>query len=148
LSGILNFQYPSTDDFIKKIRGVNNLGSYKFLSLDIENLYPSVPVDIVLDKAANMLFGKIQNLTKVHIRKLLEFCTNKVTFMFGNEFYKQKHGVAMGSPLAPILAEIYLHILESNSVKSENFPFKYYFYYRYVDDIFIIVDANLNVQEF
>ena len=44
-----------------------------------------------------------QNLNKIQIAKLFKFCTENITFKFGDFFcYKQKNGVAMGSPLAPL----------------------------------------------
>jgi hypothetical protein len=52
----------------------------------------------------------------------------------------------MGSPLAPILAEIYLIELEKKFIIN-NTPFKNFFYYRYVDDIFMIIPDNIVENE-
>ena len=48
----------------------------------------------------------------------------------------------MRSPLSPILAEILLNEIETNKLKT--WPFDLKFYYRYVDDIFLIVTKNLD----
>jgi len=53
--------------------------------------------------------------------------------MFNNKYYKQTYGVPMGSPLSPIIADVILQKLESDSLN--NFHIQPIFYYRYVDDI-------------
>ena len=45
-------------------------------------------------------------------KNLLSLCIKNVHFTFGNNIYQQKDGVAMGSPLGPVLAEIFMvHLL-------------------------------------
>ena len=78
---------------------------------------------------------------------LFEMCTSGDTFKFNNKFYKQHKGVAMGSPLAPILANIYLKMFEEKTVLCNEFPFKFYYYYRYVDDIFVISDRSVDTNK-
>ena len=54
-----------------------------------------------------MSFGKkqcVSNLDQDSFTKLLLFAMNKFFFVFNNTFCKQLHGLAMGSPLGPILA--------------------------------------------
>ena len=40
------------------------------------------------------------------MRKLTKDTCKKTAFVFDNEIYKQIDGVSMGSPLAPVLANI------------------------------------------
>ena len=47
----------------------------------------------------------------------------------------------MGSPVAPVLAELYLRKLEK-TVLSENFRVPIKLYYRYVDDIFLVTSDS------
>ena len=70
--------------------------------------------------------------------KLFEFCTKNITFKFGDLFYKQMNGVAMGSPLAPALAEVFLTKIENAFINNPSNPLKILFYYRFVDDNFVI----------
>ena len=58
--------------------------------------------------ASELLLNKFGTISKDEIKKLLRFCTEDVSFQFGDVFYKQRNGVTMGASLAPILAEIYL----------------------------------------
>ena len=49
----------------------------------------------------------------------------------------------MGSSLAPILAEIYLSNFENKNIFID-ISLKQFFYYRYVDDIFMIIPADVS----
>ena len=57
------------------------------------------------------------------------------------------NGVTMGSSLAPILAEIYLSNFENKNIFID-IPLKKFFYYRYVDDIFMIIPSNISEKVF
>ena len=47
---------------------------------------------------------------------MLILCTKNVHFTFNEEVYKQADGVAMGLPLGPVLADIFMAELENNFV--------------------------------
>ena len=74
------------------------------------------------------------------------------TFKFGDFYFKQINGVAMGSPLAPALAEVFLRNLENKFINIPLNPLKILFYYRFVDDIFVIlpedIDENVVLNNF
>ena len=58
--------------------------------------------------------------------------------MFNNKFYKQIDGVAMGSPLGPALANIFMCSFENKWLKDCPHSLKPVFYRRYVNDIFVL----------
>ena len=62
--------------------------------------------------------------------EMIEIATNSVSFSF-NDVMHQMHGISMGSPLGPILANIFVGFHERQLL--EKFP-KPYIYLRYVDD--------------
>ena len=41
-------------------------------------------------------------------KELLEFATKKSHFIFNGQYYDQIYGVAMGSPLGPVIANIFV----------------------------------------
>ena len=58
--------------------------------------------------------------------------------MFNNKYYKQVDGAAMGSPLGPDLANIFICSFESKWLRNCPNDFKPMFYRRYIDDIFVL----------
>ena len=77
--------------------------------------------------------------------KLLKFATSG-EFLFNGQLFKQIDGVAMGSPLGPTLANLYMACNEGNWLSSS--LDKPLFYVRYVDDTFLIVPENFNHNRF
>ena len=78
------------------------------------------------------------------LKKLLLACTFNVQFLFNKQIYRQKDGVAMGSPLGPLLADVFMSKLENKILQQTIASFAVY--KRYVDDILCVCadDVNLN----
>ena len=57
---------------------------------------------------------------KNEINKLLTIYTKNVHFSFNNDIYVQIDGFAMGSPLGPVIANIFMVELESVVVSKLN----------------------------
>ena len=80
------------------------------------------------------------------LRKLLEFATKKSHFLFDGQYYDQIDGVAMGSPLDPVLANIFMcHFKERWVMNGKVCPL---LWYRYVDDTFTMFDSKNTANEF
>ena len=71
------------------------------------------------------------------MKKLIALCTKNVHFTLNNEIYVQNNGVAMGSPLGPILANIFTVELENTLVPRLHQHVKKW--RRSVDDTFTYV---------
>ena len=63
-------------------------------------------------------------------------------FQYDNFFYKPQKGIAMGSPISGMLAEIYLQYIENDYIKHSFDSNEIIFYRRYVYDILIIYNQN------
>ena len=59
----------STSDFLQNLRTYKNSCKFKFVSFDIENLFPSIPLNEVIDMAAELLLNKFGTISKDQIKK-------------------------------------------------------------------------------
>ena len=73
----------------------------------------------------------------VLLKELLLLCTKNTNFTFNGKINRQIDGVAMGSPLGPILANILMSHLEKHGKLSAIIN-RTLFYKRYVDDTFVL----------
>ena len=73
-------------------------------------------------------------------KNLLSLATQELYFIFNDVLYKQKDGVAMESPLAPTMANVFLWFYEIKWLEQCPKEFKPVFYRRYVDDIFVLFE--------
>ena len=79
---------------------------------------------------------------------MLSLTTKESIILFDMEFYSQIDGVAMGSPLGPTLANVFLCHHEKKWLNDCPNNFKPVFYKRYVDDIFVLFKKSEHVQLF
>ena len=104
-----DYSCKDTFSFVFQIKNVNL--SKKFLvSYDVTGLFTNIPLREIIDIAINLIFNPNPNLNitrKVLHHRLTSF------FIFNSKFYNQIDGVAMGSPLAPVLANIFMGSHES-----------------------------------
>ena len=149
MSDVLNISLiqnkKDTLDFITKLRNLKITGNFKMLSLDIESFLSSIQLEETINYA-NQVFmtGSGQHLNKIQIAELFKICIKNITFKFGDFNYKQINGIAMGSPLAPALAEVFLTNIENEFIINSSNPLGILFYYRFVDDIFVILPENVD----
>ena len=103
---------------------------------NVTSLFSNIPLQETIDIAINLLFNHNPNLniTRKELKKLFLFATSQTHFIFNSKFYNQIDGVAMGSPLAPVLANIFMDFHESKWLNEYNLN-KPKFYLRYIDDI-------------
>jgi hypothetical protein len=83
---------------------------------------------IPLDEAIQV----VNEVTNSYTTKLVEVCLRSTFFSYQGEFYEQKSDVAMGSPLSPIVIDIFMENFEKKALDS--FPLKPLRWKRFVDD--------------
>ena len=77
-------------------------------------------------------------MDRTQFRKLLGFAVKENHFVFNGQLFDQIDGVAMGSPLGPSLANIFMSHLEKRYLANCPSEFKPVLYRRYVDDTYCL----------
>ena len=135
-----------TFDCIERISNQVLIGK-KMLSLDVTSLFTNVPLMETVDYICQIIErDNLQiDLPKPYIKELLLRCTMNVNFLFNGLIYRQIDGVAMGSPLGPRLANIFMSKLENTILHEEISEFSLYM--RYMDDTLLFFDENKSISE-
>ncbi|XP_066923228.1 uncharacterized protein [Clytia hemisphaerica] len=110
------------------------------VTFDVVGLFTNVPLDHTIKNIITRIYDKGEIKTDIpreDMTLLLEMCTKNVHFTFNNQTYQQIDGVAMGSPLGPVIAGIFMVELETNIVPKMSDNVK--IWKRYVDDTFCVI---------
>ena len=86
---------------------------------DVTSLFTNISLQETIDIAINLIFNHNPNLsiTRKELKKPFLFATSQTHFIFDSKFYNQIDGLAVGSPLAPVLANIFIDFRESKWLK-------------------------------
>ena len=110
------------------------------ISFDVASLFTNVPLEDTINIILDRIYTRKELNIKIkrnQLKKLLYLCTKNVHFTFDGKMYLQIDGVAMGSPLGPVLANIFMVEFERTIVPSLQDSVK--LWRRYVDDTFAFV---------
>ena len=131
-----------TFSFVSQIKNAN-LSKNFLVSYDVTSLLTNIPLQETIDVAINLIFNPNPNLniTKKEFKKKFLFATTQTHFIFNSKFYNQIDGVTMGSPLAPVHANIFMGFYESKWLNEYNLN-KSKFYLRYVDYVLAAFDKE------
>ena len=120
-------------------------------SFDIQSLFTNIPLDETINICDDLVFHKtkkVKGMLKRHFKQLLTLSVKSSCFLFNDVYYKQVDGVAMGSPLGPTLANLFLVYYEHKWLEKCPLQFRPKYYRRYVDDIFLMFESRDHVKKF
>ena len=144
----LNFksQYSikNSIDLCNRLRSIVVPPDSILVSFDVSNLFPSIPTSECLTLVNSLLFrSALPDYVVDDLFSLLRVTLEQNFFMFDQKIFEQPSGLAMGSPLSPFLAEVFMNNLEDNHIsKLKLFSDHVVHWYRFVDDVFAVFRGN------
>ena len=148
LAYILFVLFIKLISFVCQIKNASLSKEFLF-SYDVTGLFTNILLQEAIDIAINLIFNHNPNLNinRKELKKLFLFVTSQTHFTFNSKFFNQIDGVAMGSPLAPVLVNIFMGFHESKWLNKYNLS-KPKFYLRYPDDILTASDNEQDSLDF
>ena len=114
-------------------------------TFDAVSLYTSIPLGRCLTVLANMI--RSHYLYAFLIRGLALVLYNNI-FVFESSTWKQTQGIAMGTPVAPTVANLYLAFYEHQFIRSSSLWGKELVAFRrYIDDLFVVWTGNSSLDD-
>ena len=121
-----SLRLKDSTDLVNRLRSSQSPSFPYYFSLDVVSLYTNCDMRAAVDSTIRRLEETPDilptPLTPSTIRSLLDFCLDNAYFEFNGNFYAQRTGGAMGSPLTVILAEIRVTEQEQHALKSFSDP--------------------------
>ena len=122
------------------------------VSFDVVSLFTNVPVEEACNIAKERLLSDITlsqrtNFSPENVHDLLKLCLTTTCFQWREKFYEQTNGAPMGSPLSPVMANLFMEEFEKKALAAATL--KHGFWFRYVDDTLSSWSHGLdNLQKF
>ena len=168
------FSVDSTLTFKNKISDFIQTGEFnsevhEVVSYDCQSLFTSINIKRVLNFILDTIYSDTEKFfpkrTKT-VKILKEIITKQVqipprddletfflailtkfsTFEALNGFFRQTSGVSMGGKMSPSLANIFCHMFEMEIIENEIKNGSILAYYRYVDDILVILKKGKKIH--
>ena len=89
---------------------------YRIVSFVVKSIFTNVPLDRTIDIILRRIYDKHElqaSIRRSKIKELLILCTKNAHLTFDNIIKVINNGVALGSPLVPVLSDIF--IIESET---------------------------------
>ena len=142
-----------TNEFLIKLRSLKSIPINSIMvTMDVTSLYTNIDHE----EGAQACFEKLETRQNKHVsstllKKLILLVLKSNIFKFGTAFYQQIKGTAMGTPMAPNYANLFMDKFETNILKSyyKKTGIRPLIWVRFIDDIFFIwTEGEQSLNEF
>ena len=127
LVGKTEHHVKNSKEFAEYVKNLRVGPDEELRSYDVSALFTSVPVD----KALTIIKQRLEEddtlsartpLVLQDIITLLDKCLKCTYFLYNCEYYLQIHGAAMGSPVSPIVCNLYMESFEQKALAGAEDP--------------------------
>ena len=133
----------NANHFIEGLQHVRLEEDEIMVSFDVKSLFTSVPVPAAMQAVKEVLledssFEERNKIAPDTVLEMLNVCLNSTDFNFKEHHYKLQDGLAMGSPVSPVVANLYMAKFERQALETfrDTQP---KVWLRFVDDVFSIM---------
>ena len=155
---IVNDTFKFVDELNKKIIKDEKI---RMVSFDVTSLFTKIPLEQTTELILDRMYGskhdcqiklkkKVDYCNKCkyrnELKELLMTCTKDSHFVFNGTIYSQQEGIAMGSPLGPLYADVYMNYAESE-LKEKLISNGMLYYKRFVDDSFVLIKEKADTNK-
>ena len=128
----------NTRNLVDSMENVKLEARERLVSYDVKSLFTSIPVDEAIEICERKLRDDEELVDRTGmgvdtIVQLLRFCLKSTAFQYKGTHYKQLDGVAMGSLVSPVIADIFMENLEDIALKTGGVEPRVW--RRFVDDV-------------
>ena len=118
------YSISDTFSFVQELNTID-LSSRFMVSFDVASLLTNIPLKESIDRAVSYITEGNTKLTfsKAELVKVFSIATSQPHFLFNGKVFDQIDGVAMDSPLAPVLANLFLGHHEKIWLKNYQGPY-------------------------
>ncbi|XP_069992969.1 uncharacterized protein [Penaeus vannamei] len=120
----------------------------KLVSFAVKSLFTNVPIDGAIRAAERALAKMDEGELPLQIDnyiKLISLCVEYGPFEFRGREYEQIQGLAMGSPLSSVFAQLFMETLEADHYR--NIVRRKVVWLRYVDDTLALIPTRTNLPD-
>ena len=122
-----------------------------FTSQDVVSLFTNTPTSKTMEiiKTRLQKDTSLTHRTRLEIEDimaLLDFVLNTTYFTFRNTIHQHKFVTAMGSPVSPIVANLFMEYLEQEAIATVPISCRPRMWKRYVDDILEVIKTWMTQQ--
>ena len=136
----------NSGDLLDRLKDID-IAHKKLASFDVKSLFTNVPIQGAIEAVTRALDENQDAPLPVPKRdfiSLVRLCVEFGALEFDGIEFKQVEGLAMGSPLSPVLACLFMEVLEADHFLPIIGPDTTWL--RYVDDVLIIVDKDQDLS--
>ena len=112
----------------------------RLVAIDVVGLYTNIPHEDIEVSVTHFLseFPQLNIPPANVIVDVMNHILKNNTFVFEGKIYKQIHGTAMGTPMAPAIANLFMGWLEKRLIDGSPFPINIELWRRFLDDILML----------